>query len=265
MDLKSIIKPIIAAIKAGEKIKEIYDSADFSVSYKKDDSPLTTADMAANDIIISYLEETDYPILSEENKQIDFKDRKDWTTFWLVDPLDGTKEFINKRDEFTVNIALISNEIPVFGVIYAPILKKLYFGAEAMGSFSMNIKENTIIDEDILSHTINLSNSNNSDSQVLKVVASRSHLSDETLEYVNTLKTNDKEIEFVSKGSSLKLCLVAEGSADIYPRLGPTMEWDVAAGHAIIKYSGKKLIDFHSKQELKYNKENLLNPWFIAK
>ncbi|MCF8380272.1 MAG: 3'(2'),5'-bisphosphate nucleotidase CysQ [Bacteroidales bacterium] len=265
MEIKSFIFPIQAAIKAGEEIKRIYEASDFEVSYKKDASPLTTADLAANKIIQGYLEKTDFPVLSEENKEITYAERKHWERFWMVDPLDGTKEFINKNGEFTVNIALISNQMPVFGVIYAPILNKLYFGAKDLGSFCMNVEQTCMIDEQILAKSTRLPNFKNENPKLLKVVASRSHLDTGTMEYIESLKSRDIEIEFVSKGSSLKLCLIAEGSADIYPRLGPTMEWDVAAGHAIIKYSGKTLIDFHSKEELKYNKENLLNHWFIAK
>lgn len=265
MDLKSIILPIKAAIKAGEKIREIYESSRFEVSYKKDSSPLTTADLEANQIIQRYLEQTDFPILSEENKQIPYGDRKRWNTFWLVDPLDGTKEFIKRNDEFTVNIALISDQVPVFGVIYAPILNKLYFGAEGIGSFSIDVEKDCVIDAQLLTKSTRLPYIQKDNPKLLKVVASRSHLSEETKEYVESLKSEEIKIKFVSKGSSLKLCLIAEGSADIYPRLGPTMEWDVAAGHAIIKYSEKNLIDFHTKEELKYNKENLLNSWFIAK
>ena len=264
MNFHYYLNPIRAAIEAGYKILEIYNSSDYKVSYKKDNSPLTTADLEANNIINSYLEKTEHPILSEENKQIDYSERKDWKTFWLVDPLDGTKEFVNRTDEFTVNIALISDNTPIFGVIYAPVIDVLYFGIAGLGSFSLENPILETLDIGILQKAKKLVATERDTTNKLRVVASRSHMSDETLEFVDSLKSEDTEVEFISKGSSLKLCLVAEASADIYPRLGPTMEWDVGAGHAILKFAGNSLVDYTSRKELKYNKENLLNPWFIA-
>jgi len=265
MDFAFYLNPIRATIEAGYKILEIYNSSDYELSYKKDSSPLTSADLEANNIINNCLEKTEFPILSEENKQIDFSERKNWKTFWLVDPLDGTKEFVNKTGEFTVNIALISENSPIFGVIYAPVIDVLYFGIEGIGSFSLANPVLETLDTSVLQIAKKLNATKNNSLNKLRVVASRSHMSKETIEFVESLKSEDTEVEFVSKGSSLKLCLVAEASADIYPRLGPTMEWDVGAGHAILKFAGNSLIDYDNRKELTYNKENLLNSWFIAK
>ena len=263
--LHPLLSVLQTAVRAGHEIKKIYNTSDFKIEYKKDKSPLSTADLSSNRIINAALKDSGIPILSEENLIADYAERKTWDTFWLVDPLDGTKEFINRRDEFTVNIALISDSVPLFGVIYAPVLNNLYFGGEDIGSFRLQTDAEMMLREDDLKKAIPLPVDHPKDPLLIKVVASRSHLSEETKEYINSLKTDNTQIEFLSRGSSLKLCMVAEGSADIYPRLGPTMEWDIAAGHAILKYAGKNLIDFYTKKELTYNKENLLNPYFIAK
>lgn len=239
------------ALEAGKAIMEIY-SRDFDIDFKEDKSPLTEADLRANEIICSRLKDLypEIPILSEENKAIDYLERRSWQRFWLVDPVDGTKEFIKKNGEFTVNIALVENGVPVMGVVYAPALDDMYSGALRSGAtkngISLPLKENKTPEAK------------------LTVVASRSHLSPETEDFINDLKSKAKEIETISKGSSLKLCLVAEGEADYYPRLAPTMEWDTAAAHAICLAAGKKVIRHDNGEELTYNKENLLNPWFIV-
>jgi len=265
-ELNKLIEPaLIAAIKAGQKILEIYINEDFKVEYKKDKSPLTVADKTAHDIICKDLELTKIPILSEESKAISYKERKNWKTFWLVDPLDGTKEFIKRNGEFTVNIALIKDKNPILGVIFAPVLKKIYFGYQNKAFVVENV--------DLLNSNINLLDKiqRKSISLPLKnllveftIVASRSHLSDETEEYIKKLREIKGKVNIKTIGSSLKLCLIAEGSADVYPRFGPTMEWDIAAGHAIINAAGGKLLQISKEASLKYNKENLLNPWFIA-
>ena len=238
-----------AAIKAGDKILQIYGN-EFSVSYKEDKSPLTIADQKANDIIESYLLKTNIPILSEEGKLTEYKDRKNWKLLWIVDPLDGTKEFVKRNGEFTVNIALVKNGKPILGVIFVPVKGWLYYGS-SNGSFREINKKKVKLPLDKKSTNF-------------KVVGSRSHQSPETKEYFEDIKKRKKNVEIVSMGSSLKICLVAEGSADVYPRFAPTMEWDTAAGHAIAKYAGKKLIDLQTKQEMMYNRLRLTNNWFIV-
>lgn len=238
------------AKRAGEKTLEIYNK-DFSVEYKDDESPLTEADLASHNIIVEGLQKLypDIPILSEESKVIPYSQRKDWGTFWLIDPLDGTKEFTKKRGEFTVNIALIKGNKPVLGVVYAPVKGITYYGA-SNGSFKQ-IGNN---------EPLKLPTEENKSAR-LRVVASKSHFTPETKDYIESL---NKDYELVSIGSSLKICLVAEGTADIYPRLGPTMEWDTGAAHAVVKGAGKNIYNFETKEELIYNKENLKNPWFVV-
>lgn len=251
-----------AAVKAGFAILQIYNR-DFNVTYKADESPLSEADTASNAIICPLLNElAALPILSEENKEIVYSEREHWTEFWLVDPLDGTKEFIKKNGEFTVNIALVKNGSPVLGVVYAPVLHTLYFGAQNLGSFKCeHVKETSSFE------TIRMSSKKlpvEKAGSAYKVVASRSHSNEETVAFIDNLKNEHGEIEEVSIGSSLKLCLVAEGNADIYPRLGPTMEWDTAAAHAVVSYAGKRVKIFNEDKELSYNKQSLLNPWFVV-
>lgn len=264
MNFKQLLfESIKAAFNAGEKIIEIYNT-NFSIEYKEDSSPLTLADKSSHEIISSNLSHFGIPILSEEGGEISFEERKNWKYLWVIDPLDGTKEFIKKNGEFTVNIALIRKGKPLLGVIYAPVLKKLYFGLEKNGSYVFDVNQqfnfNSINEILTISNKLPLKIKKNK----YKVVASRSHLGPETLRYVEKLKTRHP-IDFVSIGSSLKICLVAEGIADIYPRFAPTWEWDTAAGHAIINAMGGKIAKTDNKsEELIYNKENLLNPWFIV-
>jgi 3'(2'), 5'-bisphosphate nucleotidase len=252
---------IKAAIDAGKEILEIYHTDDFGIQTKKDDSPLTKADLAANKVIIEYLEKSKIPILSEEACDISYEERKDWKLFWLVDPLDGTKEFIKKNDEFTVNIALIKENTPIAGVVYAPVLETLYFAGENIGAFKIQTTHFSSWEENLaqaVSLPLDLP-------QNYTVVGSRSHMNEETTNYLEALRKKYQKIEIISKGSSLKLCMVAEGSAHEYPRFGPTMEWDTAAGHAIAKYAKAIVTQGDGKTDLIYNKENLLNPWFIIK
>lgn len=262
----SIINTAIkAAIKAGEKILEIYNdpNSDFSVEKKADNSPLTIADKASHQVIEDALIESGIPILSEEGKTIVYEERKQWDTFWLIDPLDGTKEFIKKNGEFTVNIALIKEGKPVMGVIYVPVSGILYFGSLKEGAWKLeNAKKDCNLDQ---LTTKGQQLPTPLSTEVFKVVGSRSHMSAETEDYINKLKKEHAQIEIVSKGSSLKICMVAEGSAHQYPRFGPTMEWDTAAGHAIANAAGKKLWLTDFSGELQYNKEKLLNPYFIVK
>lgn len=254
------------AIKAGRAILEIYEDKSYTVESKEDKSPLTTADLRSNAIIMEELGSMGLPVLSEENKQVPFEKRKDWKEFILVDPLDGTKEFVKRNGEFTVNIAIIRDSYPVFGVIYAPVLDILYWGSEEVGSWKLDNASKALEMEMFtrgIAQKLPVPVKRRSRNKI-RLVASKSHFSDETREFVDSITTPGKEVELLSKGSSLKLCLVAEGSADIYPRLAPTMEWDTGAGHAIAKFAGCKVNDFNTKEELKYNKENLLNPWFIV-
>lgn len=238
------------ALKASQIIMSIYEK-DFDVEYKDDKSPLTEADIASNAYICKQLQEAypTIPLMSEENKEVSYSERKNWEYYWCIDPIDGTKEFIKKNGEFTVNIALIHKNSPVLGVVYAPALDKLYWAKKGEGAFLNNQKLPLKINEN--------------PKQKLFVVASKSHLSSETQEFIDNLNTD--EVEQVSIGSSLKLCMVATGEADIYPRLAPTMEWDTAAADAIVREVGKTTVQYENHEALEYNKENLLNPWFIVK
>lgn len=253
---------ISAALEAGNRILEVYKN-DFSVQFKSDESPLTLADLQSNAAIKEALISTGIPILSEEEKQLPFEERKNWQRFWLVDPLDGTKEFIKKNGEFTVNIALIENGEPVAGVVYVPVTGKLYFGDNKNGSFCFNISDKLDQDvENIIEKAEKIPVA--AKPLVYTVVASRSHNTPETQSFIEDRKRIHKEINIVSAGSSIKLCLVAEGLAQVYPRLAPTMEWDTAAGHAVAKFAGCKVYNYETGNELEYNKENLLNPWFVV-
>ncbi|MEO2072869.1 MAG: 3'(2'),5'-bisphosphate nucleotidase CysQ [Zunongwangia sp.] len=251
-----------ASLKAGGKIIEIYENDDFEVDFKGDDSPLTKADIASHNVIMDFLKETGIPVLSEEGRDIPYEERKNWEQLWIVDPIDGTKEFIKKNGEFTVNIALIENQKPVLGVIYVPALQNLYYASATQGSFKA---ENIGFDASLESISeasqklpLKLTKDN------YTVVASKSHLSKETEDYIVELKNKYGEVETISKGSSLKLCMVAEGVANCYPRFAPTMEWDTAAGQAICTFAGKEVIDYRTGKEMLYNRENLLNSWFIV-
>lgn len=254
---------IQASLEAGDIIMKIYDTA-FDVELKEDKSPLTEADKQANDIINSYLKPTGIPIISEENRQTDYSTRKHWDTCWVVDPVDGTKEFIKRNGEFTVNIALVTNQKPVLGVIYVPATKVLYFSdVNAKIAFKSELDSHLTTVEKVLETAQPLKPQSLND-ELVRVVGSRSHMSEETVEFINSLKSNGKDIEIVSKGSSLKFCLIAEGNADVYPRFAPTMEWDTAAGQAICNALGIDVISKETDKPLLYNKQNLLNPWFLV-
>lgn len=268
MDKNILMVAIRAAIEAGAKIMSIYTDpdADFEEEKKADNSPLTIADKKSHETISGILSGTNIPILSEEGKKIPYETRREWNELWIVDPLDGTKEFIKKNGEFTVNIAYVKDGIPQAGVIYIPVREELYIGDCEYGAFKLeNIK--SISEEEDFHSLISRASKLpvNEERKDFVVVASRSHLSAETEEFIEKMKGLHKSIETISKGSSLKLCLIAEGKADIYPRFAPTMEWDTAAGHAIIKAAGKEVYHTDEITPLTYNKEDLLNPWFIAK
>ncbi|WP_431108145.1 3'(2'),5'-bisphosphate nucleotidase CysQ [Winogradskyella poriferorum] len=258
--LKIAIK---ASLLAGKVIMQVYDKA-FDIEIKEDKSPLTEADKKANDIINSFLIPTKIPVISEENKQTDYDIRKTWETCWVIDPVDGTKEFIKRNGEFTVNIALVTNGKPVLGVIYVPAVKTIYFANVYKNeAFKADIESHDVTIETILKQVRPLQPKNNNSDRV-EVVGSRSHMNQDTLDFVESLKTDGKEVEIVSKGSSLKFCLVAEGNADVYPRYAPTMEWDTAAGQAICNAVGLRVISKETNKPLTYNKENLLNSYFLV-
>ena len=254
MDLVGLAKNVNKiAIDAGLAILDIYNSAsDVEIVSKEDNSPLTIADKKSNAIICEGLEKLDplFPIVSEENKEIAYEERKNFEYNWLVDPLDGTKEFIKRNGEFTVNIALIHNHQPILGVVYVPVTNELYWAVKGIGAFWVKDEEEQPLSA--ASFTM--------DDEGLGVVCSRSHLNDDTKEFVEGLKTPN----LVSKGSSLKFLILAEGKAQLYPRLAPTMEWDTGAAQIVLEEAGGKVIDHETKQPLLYNKENLRNPHFIA-
>ncbi|UJH91283.1 3'(2'),5'-bisphosphate nucleotidase CysQ [Antarcticibacterium sp. 1MA-6-2] len=263
MKNKELILAMKAAFAGGEEIMKIYNSGEFEIVQKTDNSPLTIADKNANEVILSFLKETTIPVISEENKELPYDQRKKWSKCWIVDPLDGTKEFIKKNGEFTVNIALIENNKPVLGVIYIPVTETMYFAnVKENKSYRVKLKKEENM-ELALSRADELHPSNNKNK--IRVVGSRSHMNTETMDYIDSLKkTSGKEIEIVSKGSSLKFCLVAEGLAEVYPRFAPTMEWDTAAGQAICEAVGIKVIDKTTSEPMLYNRENLLNNYFLV-
>ncbi|MGR3220333.1 MAG: 3'(2'),5'-bisphosphate nucleotidase CysQ [Candidatus Anammoxibacter sp.] len=262
----NILDVLKIAVNAGENILQVYEK-DFTVEFKADNSPLTMADKESDDIITGGLMNLypEIPLLSEESKEVPYEERKSWEYFWLIDPLDGTKEFVKKNGEFTVNIALIFNGKPLLGVIYVPVKDTLYFGLEGAGSYKLaNSKEldNCNNSSDVIAASQKLPIDNAS--KPYTIVGSRSHMSDETQEFIKKKEAEHGNVEIMSIGSSLKLCMVAEGKADIYPRFGPTMEWDTAAGQAIVVYADGNVLEVENNKSLEYNKENLLNPWFIA-
>jgi 3'(2'), 5'-bisphosphate nucleotidase len=251
MELDRLIEPVTEiARKAGDAILEVY-ATDFSVQSKDDDSPLTQADLAAHRVIVAGLGELTptVPILSEESGLPGFEERSAWGEYWLVDPLDGTKEFVKRNGEFTVNIALIRGQQSVLGVVHVPVLGKTYVGCEGFGATR---REGDGAAEKISVRTASAS--------PVQVVGSRSHRSAGLDQFLNAAG----ETEMVPMGSSLKFCVVAEGSADVYPRLGPTSEWDTAAAQAVVEQAGGKVLKVDGAS-LDYNsKDDILNPWFIV-
>jgi 3'(2'), 5'-bisphosphate nucleotidase len=262
---QQLLLAIEASIDAGSAIMDIYDSVDFGTEYKKDDSPLTRADLESNRVIMSYLTQTTIPIVSEENKNLEYSERKEWDVCWMVDPLDGTKEFIKRNGEFTVNIALIKKGTPILGVIYVPVTRELYCANVDEGkSFKIELGDAKELPINLFDEVNQLRPTEKSGAKT-KVVGSRSHMNEQTENFIEELKKEGKDVEIVSKGSSLKFCIVAEGKADMYPRVAPTMEWDTAAGHAICSAMGLKVTNWETGKDLVYNKENLLNPFFLVK
>lgn len=251
MDIQSVVK---IARDAGIKILEVYARDDFGTRLKSDDSPLTEADLAAHHVIVDGLKKLDesIPILSEESADIPWEERQQWNRYWLVDPLDGTKEFIKRNGEFTVNIALIENHQPVLGVVYAPVLDVFYYG-DSNGACKLTDASTDQCKIKVCPHQ---------EGEKWKVVGSRSHAGDSLVSFLEELGDH----EMVSMGSSLKLCLVAEGAAHIYPRLGLTSEWDTAASHAVVNAAGGEVVVADTQEPLSYNtKDSLLNPFFIVR
>jgi 3'(2'), 5'-bisphosphate nucleotidase len=243
-----------AAVSAGEKIMEVYSaSAHIDFESKNDNSPLTIADKKSHDSIVSMLKKTETHIISEESESIDYQIRKKWKEYWLIDPLDGTKEFIKKNDEFTVNIALIKNNSPFIGIVYCPVKKILYWNDSNKNVFKKIIgKEKKQLHK---RKKVDQGEKN------LRVIVSRSHSNEKTTQYINKLNAP----QLISCGSSLKFLYIADNKADIYPRFGPTMEWDTAAAHSILKALDIMVTNLEDKKELSYNKKNLLNPCFLIK
>jgi 3'(2'), 5'-bisphosphate nucleotidase len=250
MNLKELINPIVdLAVDAGQAILEVY-ATDFDVQSKVDESPLTQADLAAHRCIVAGLEilTPDIPIISEEEGLPSFEDRGQWQRYWLIDPLDGTKEFVNRNGEFTVNIALIDSNRPVFGVVHVPVQQKTYLGCEGHGA---ELREGNSV------RAIRVAESSE---QPVRIVGSRSHRGSSLDAFLD--KVGDYDM--LPMGSSLKFCVVAEGRADVYPRLGPTSEWDTAAAQAVVEQAGGKVLEINGKPLLYNRKEDILNPWFVV-
>ncbi len=249
--MQSLIDPVVAlAIDAGRKILEVY-SSDFEVQSKDDDSPLTQADLASHHCIVAGLKSLtpDIPIISEESELPDFAERSQWDRYWIIDPLDGTKEFVNRNGEFTVNIALIDKQKPVFGVVYVPVQDKTYWGCEGFGAACRDSDGNV--------ESIHVSATS---SDPIRVVGSRSHRGASIDAYLDNLG----EYDMIPMGSSLKFCVIAEGGADLYPRLGLTSEWDTAAAQAVVEQAGGSVVTLDGKP-MKYNtKADILNPFFFV-
>lgn len=259
---------IRAALAGGEKILAVCGEEDFQVELKADQSPLTIADRMSHDVIKSFLTERfpNIPLLSEEGRSIPYQERENWHEYFLIDPLDGTKEFIKRNGEFTVNIALVRGGDPILGVVYVPVTDTLYYAAEGFGAYRLT-QASKLADGEALPNGERLPIEETGDSQkhgAIRVVASRSHFNEETAAFVQNLEKTHGRVKTVNAGSAVKLCLVAEGSADIYPRFAATMEWDVAAGAVVAKEAGCRVVRADDRRPMVFNKEDLVNPWFIA-
>jgi 3'(2'), 5'-bisphosphate nucleotidase len=255
-DIFSIIR------EAGDEILKVYQGNDFQVEIKSDETPLTLADKRSNKVIVNGLKELfpGVPFLSEESKKTPYQERKGWEYFWLIDPLDGTKEFIKRNGEFSINLALINNGCPIFGILYLPVLGLFYFANKGQGAYKIEM-DGRIIKLPLKKRDKHVEGET---SKTIRVILSKSHFTWETNDYVEKIKKHYHQIEMISVGSAMKLAYLAEGQADIYPRLAPTMEWDIAAGQIIVEETGSKVVDFYKKKPLFYNKEDLRNPWFVA-
>ena len=264
MDRTLLDIAIKAALDAGQKILEIYNNEAIQVQRKADDSPLTQADVASHHIIVEQLAKTQIPVLSEEGRDIPYTERKHWERLWIVDPIDGTKEFIKRNGEFTVNIALIENQKPIMGVIYAPVLGDLYFSSAVLGAFKIHLKD---LKADHIETLIKQATALPVQQTLphYTVVASRSHRNPATETFITQLEQEHHNIQTIAVGSSLKLCMVAEGKAHCYPRCAPTMEWDTAAGQAICEAAGFQVLDWDTQEPVLYNREVLTNGWFVVR
>jgi len=268
MYANELLIAIKAAMAAGSAIMGIYGS-DFAVTLKKDKSPLTIADQKSHEIIKKHLEILGIPILSEEGKEIPYKTRKHWGILWIVDPLDGTKEFIKRNGEFTVNIALVEKGKPVLGVIFVPVQNTLYWAESNMGSFVLKInavakiKMSSVEEIKFQSEPLPLPEEKTR-RRPFTIIGTRSHVNADLENFVAEKRREFGEVDYISVGSSLKFCRVAEGRADIYPRLNTTMEWDTAAGQVIVEMAERRVVCLDTKKPLVYNKENLQNPYFIV-
>ena len=265
---------IAAALEAGDAALAVYEGA-FDVTEKADHSPLTLADMRSHEIISAALKPLQIPVLSEEGRDVPYEERSRWPALWIVDPLDGTKEFVKKNGEFTINIALVADNRPVMGVIYVPVTGMLYFAADPLGAFSVSRTgmppgwHDGWHDSwnDNLPPLISAAKKlplEKRDERPYTIMGSRSHATPELTAFVDEMKKCHEMVELVPAGSSLKFCRIAEGFADVYPRMGPTMEWDTAAGQVIAEQSGAAVLDYYSRTTLEYNKPDLTNPWFIV-
>lgn len=281
-NLKTLLQTaLLASLEAGEEIMRIYTDPkqDFGIERKADNSPLTLADKASHRVIMNYLAATPIPVLSEEGRHLPYEERCGWDCLWVVDPLDGTKEFIKKNGEFTVNVALVQQGAPVLGVVYVPATRVLYYGIVGEGAWKCTVPALEANFPEAGSLAAFLSQGAPSDGKapfggeqlpvgrghdVFTVVASRSHMSPETQAYIQEMERVHGQVCTVSSGSSIKICLVAEGVADAYPRYAPTMEWDTAAGDAVARAAGRAVRNAENGKPLLYNKPDLLNPWFLA-
>ena len=253
-----------AAVEAGQAILKIYQNEDFGVELKADASPLTLADRAAHQVIMEHLERSGIPVLSEEGKHLPYDQRQLWEELWIVDPVDGTKEFIKRNGEFTVNVALVRDGKVVLGVVLAPVLGHVYVGESGFGAWRLDASMASGVDVDQVWDSREPLPLVAPSERPFTVVASRSHMSPETEAFVDEMRAAHGKVELISKGSSLKLCMVAEGTADAYPRFAPTMEWDTAAGQAVCEASGCEVIDQNTGQPMRYNRAELLNAWFLV-
>jgi 3'(2'), 5'-bisphosphate nucleotidase len=270
-----LLTAIHASIRAGLATLEVYQS-DLQVHYKEDRSPLTAADTRSHEIIVGHLTATGIPILSEEGKSLPYSERRTWQRLWIVDPLDGTKEFVKRLGEFTINIALVENQRPTLGVVYVPVKRTLYYGRVEDGAFRLvepealeelaagpSPEDLAMAIHRLKSCSVKLPDDRSTHVPFV-IVGSRSHATEELHAFVEQKRQELGDVSFVSAGSSIKYCLVAEGRADIYPRLGPTMEWDTAAGQAIVEAAGATMVRHDTGTPLIYNKEDLLNPWHVV-
>jgi 3'(2'), 5'-bisphosphate nucleotidase len=255
---------LAASLEAGRAILDIYESDDVGVEYKEDQSPLTRADRAAHDVLMRHLEPTGIPVLSEEGKHMPYSERQEWRELWIVDPVDGTKEFIKRNGEFTVNVALVRDGRVAGGVVLAPVLGHAYVGVVGEGAWRLEVDLTQVPSVDEAWSARAALPFDAPAARPFTVVASRSHMSPETEAYVEEARSRHGEVDLISKGSSLKLCMVAEGTADAYPRFAPTMEWDTAAGQAVCEAAGCVVLDQNTNAPMRYNREELLNAWFLV-